>query len=497
MKSLLQNRPILFAVLLGIVITVIVAFFTIISGQHHYYRIYGGGDIISDIQIKQIDDNGSEIELIEVATIEYEKNYALIHFDAKQAGSGMLQVFYTRQIASGAEQEEMKEISLNVSRMKVIYIGDGSYNHSGFSVPCYGIIIYSFLMMLSFIWRRKIIRKESLYTYEYIGTWSGQIFFTMIFLVYTAVVLIVILLGERFDEIVLDILIRYLLMLMTVLTFPVVFVFAVSMTISNLSLMRHEGKKVNNMLGIVAGFGLLFMIAVVFVMFMLFAGYDNGNAVLSIAYFIVNAFYLVFFSVLGGAIISGLKAGTYTPTMDKDYIIILGCAIRKDGTLYPLIKGRVDKAVDFWKNQQQLTGKKAIFVPSGGQGNDEIISEGEAMKRYLLVQGIPEECILAETNSTNTYENMKFSKELIEKINPSAKIAFSTTNYHVMRAGILACKAGLEAEGMGARTKWYFWPNALLREVVGMFAYRPKIQLLSMLILTLLAAATGYLYSLL
>ena len=152
---------------------------------------------------------------------------------------------------------------------------------------------------------------------------------------------------------------------------------------------------------------------------------------------------------------------------------------------------------EFWKEQRQRTGKTAVFVPSGGKGSDEIIAEGEAMKRYLLEQGIPEEYILAETNSTTTYENMKFSKELIEKINPSAKIAFSTTNYHVMRAGILACKAGLEAEGMGARTKWYFWPNALLREVVGMFAYRPKIQLLSMLILTLLAAATGYLYSLL
>lgn len=42
---------------------------------------------------------------------------------------------------------------------------------------------------------------------------------------------------------------------------------------------------------------------------------------------------------------------------------------------------------------------------------------------------------MPETKSTNTLQNMKFSKELIN--NDKAKIAFSTTNYHVFRSGIL------------------------------------------------------------
>ena len=33
------------------------------------------------------------------------------------------------------------------------------------------------------------------------------------------------------------------------------------------------------------------------------------------------------------------------PPLDADYIIILGCKIAKDGSLLPLIKGRVDKAL--------------------------------------------------------------------------------------------------------------------------------------------------------
>lgn len=83
---------------------------------------------------------------------------------------------------------------------------------------------------------------------------------------------------------------------------------------------------------------------------------------------------------------------------------------------------------------------------------------------------------------------------IIESANPNANVAFSTTNYHVMRSGILANQAGLNAEGMGAKTKWYFWPNALLREVVGLFAYQPKLQLLTMVVLALIAGAAGYSY---
>ena len=59
---------------------------------------------------------------------------------------------------------------------------------------------------------------------------------------------------------------------------------------------------------------------------------------------------------------------------------------------------------------------------------------------------------------------MKFSKELIN--DDKVKIAISTTNYHVFRSGIFAGQAGLKAEGMGSKTKWYFWPNAFIREFV-------------------------------
>ena len=114
-----------------------------------------------------------------------------------------------------------------------------------------------------------------------------------------------------------------------------------------------------------------------------------------------------------------------------------------------------------------MTGKAPVFVASGGQGPDEVTSESRAMKNYLLEMGIPEDRILEEDKSGSTFENMQFSKKLIQAEDPEAKIAFSTTNYHVFRSGLMARRVKMRAVGIGAKTKWYFWPNAAVREFVG------------------------------
>ena len=109
--------------------------------------------------------------------------------------------------------------------------------------------------------------------------------------------------------------------------------------------------------------------------------------------------------------------------------------------------------------------------------------EAQAMKRYLLEQGIGEERILAEDQSANTYENMANSRKIIENLKKDAKVIYSTTNYHVFRSGVWASLAGLKAEGIGARTKWWFWPNAFIRECVGLLANRWKQELAGMIVL--------------
>ena len=131
--------------------------------------------------------------------------------------------------------------------------------------------------------------------------------------------------------------------------------------------------------------------------------------------------YLYFECMLIGAMIAKAIAARYEPDPDKDFLIILGCGMRKDGTPSPILRGRIDKALDFRRRQLAQTGKDLVFVTSGGQGPDEVVSESACMKQYLMQQGIPEEQIIGEDRSTSTFENMKYSKEKIWAENPDGK----------------------------------------------------------------------------
>ena len=195
--------------------------------------------------------------------------------------------------------------------------------------------------------------------------------------------------------------------------------------------------------------------------------------------------FVYFECMLAGAIICGIRAAHRPPAQDKDFIIILGCWFRPDGSLPPLLRGRVDAALDFWRKQKEATGREATFIPSGTQGQNETMTEAAAMQRYLLEQGIPQSLILPEEKAGNTFQNMLLSKEIIQETRPDGKAAFATTNYHVFRSGLWARNAGLEAEGIGGRTKWWFWPNAFLRETVGLFQRRWKQELVFLAILIL------------
>ena len=249
---------------------------------------------------------------------------------------------------------------------------------------------------------------------------------------------------------------------------PFILIFSVALCVSNISLIRHEGRRLVNVLGIILSFLLIGGEAFLF----LFDYYATGSMVQVMIHdlilYLVGACYLYFECMLIGAIIADIIAAKGTPDLPRDFLIILGCGIRKDGTPTPILKGRIDRAIAFYQKQKEETGKELVFVTSGGQGRDEVISESACMKQYLLEKGIPETQIIEEDRSTSTFENMKFSKEKILAVNPEGRVAFSTTNYHVFRGGLYARRVKMRAVGMGAGTKWYFWPNASVREFVGL-----------------------------
>ena len=207
------------------------------------------------------------------------------------------------------------------------------------------------------------------------------------------------------------------------------------------------------------------------------------------------ALYLYYECMLTGSIIAGIIVNRYEVKPVRDFIIVLGCGLRKDGTPTPLLQGRLDKALEFYNKQKKETGIEATFITSGGQGSDEVIAESTCMKNYLLSKGIAEDKIIEENKSTNTLENMRFSKEKIYEISKDPKVLFSTTNYHVFRSGLDAHRVKMRAVGIGATTKWYFWPNAAVREFVGILTeHRLKQALIIGGLILVYAVLTWYVY---
>ena len=273
-------------------------------------------------------------------------------------------------------------------------------------------------------------------------------------------------------------------------TSPAVLVFSILMIVSNIALLQHERFRVQNILGLGIGFALI--ICEAFGVLLMMKDVSGSEMQVRIYYTLSSVYYTVFTyfeCILIGSVVCGIRAARHVPKPDKDYILILGCGFRKDGTLPPLLRGRVDKAIEFWRNQKEKFGKTAVLIPSGGQGGNEPMPEAEAMGRYLLECGIPEDAILKEDKSRNTYQNMAFSKKLIEEKAGSAddkEVIFVTTNYHVFRSGVWAGLADLRAEGLGSTTKWWFWPNAFIRECIGLLANRIAVEAVVLVLLILL-----------
>lgn len=257
--------------------------------------------------------------------------------------------------------------------------------------------------------------------------------------------------------------------------------------ISNVVLLRKEGFRKNNFLGLI--FTLTYLVVIN-------AAWRPLNQMPQIenALFVFLRMLLCYTECTVLAIcIMGYGVLKADPAYDRDFAIILGCSISRKGKIRPLLKARVNRAIKFAWDQEIHTGKPVRYVPSGGQGSDEPLSEGSAMELYLLSHSAEDYEVFPEKKSRNTMENLLFSKEIIDREKEEAKVTVVTTNYHVLRSGMLARRAGLKnATLTGSGTKWYFWPNAFLREMVAIFVMFYKVHIGAAAVCAIAAAAAVY-----
>lgn len=186
------------------------------------------------------------------------------------------------------------------------------------------------------------------------------------------------------------------------------------------------------------------------------------------------------------------------PRYNQDFLIVLGAGLLNGNEVSPLLGRRIDRALTFYRKQLAKTGRAPMVIFSGGQGGDETVPEGRAMRDYAIAHGLPADQALVEDQSKTTYENMVFSKQLIAATGQQRpRVTFVTNGYHTFRAGMIARKAGLKANGIGAHTAKFFLPNAILREYIAIFVGNKRwhaVAIVGIFLLSLLLTWAQYYY---
>jgi len=119
-----------------------------------------------------------------------------------------------------------------------------------------------------------------------------------------------------------------------------------------------------------------------------------------------------------------------------DAICVFGAA-EYDGRPSPVFRARLDHALELYRR-----GLAPLIITLGGPGGDEY-TEGLVGERYLESKGVPEQDIIAETESTNTEESAE-RVAVIARTNGLRQLIIVSDGTHLFRIHALCAAEGLE-----------------------------------------------------
>jgi uncharacterized SAM-binding protein YcdF (DUF218 family) len=179
--------------------------------------------------------------------------------------------------------------------------------------------------------------------------------------------------------------------------------------------------------------------------------------------YVITIIYVLIVSIVFLVlVISGfmIHAGSKTPG-ETDTVIVLGCQVSGENPSL-MLQERLEAAKKYL-----LGNPESVAVLSGGKGPGEDISEAECMRRFLTANGISEDRLYLEDQSTSTRENMQFSKDIIEEQHLSTNVAIVTNEFHEYRASKIAKKAELNPSAISAKTHASLFFTFYVRELYG------------------------------
>lgn len=111
----------------------------------------------------------------------------------------------------------------------------------------------------------------------------------------------------------------------------------------------------------------------------------------------------------------------------SNILVVLGYPADADGQPSPILKARLDKAIELFNNK---IAEKLILT---GAAVENSHVESQVMAEYCKRNGVPDKDILIESDAKNTYENAKMVFNIMKKEGYQHAIVV-TSSFHTMRA---------------------------------------------------------------
>ncbi|MDR2977022.1 MAG: YdcF family protein [Streptococcaceae bacterium] len=325
-------------------------------------------------------------------------------------------------------------------------------------VPIVFLIITLLFVLLTFLIYRKSWRLKDLRTLRLgrLVLWSQ--FFGFI-AVNCAVLTAALFSTTKADAIIWSLLIEAALLFIA--PFFISSFIVISIIVLTIKMWRRESKSIANLL-------LPITMIAFFILSLLFVFIDGLPSthwgwlqVLATVYPILAIYltwqFLVFY-------VSSRAYGRRAKKFSAHYYVVHGAGLVGGQKVGPLLAARI-------KSAYNSANSDTIIVLSGGKGDDEHLSEAQAMQNYLVeALGFPKARTLLEDQSRTTYENLVNSAKLIND-----KFLIFTSDYHVFRTVLFAAHLKLDAQGgKGGKTALYYRVPAFLREFIAVLNSQRK-----------------------
>jgi uncharacterized SAM-binding protein YcdF (DUF218 family) len=125
-------------------------------------------------------------------------------------------------------------------------------------------------------------------------------------------------------------------------------------------------------------------------------------------------------------------------------IVVMGAA-QYDGRPSPVLRARVDHAIQLWRR-----GLAPVLLVTGGRGLGDTTTEAAVARRYAMAKGVPSSAILVEGKSRSTSESLRNVAQMMTE--KRREVILVSDPFHMLRLAILAQRFGLRPRTSPTRT---------------------------------------------